>query len=337
MLVYNPDDGLGIGAAYSYTKNDLRRNPFTAKHNIKAMYFTATNGINASYAGEFAHIFNNVNLGIKAGYTSPYYTNNFFGLGNDTENNTDLPMDYYRVRIRNAYFAPSLIYRGYYGSIISFGLQYENIEVTDNEDRFINTAGVNPNVFDEKVFYSAEASYAYNNFDNAALPKKGFGFSLTGGYKANFGEDKGFTYIIPELRLTSKLDRGGILVLATKLKAKHIFNNDFEFYQAATIGDMDGLRGFRQQRFSGKTAYYQNTDLRLSLGKLSNGFIPVTWGLYGGFDYGRVWVDGENSDTWHTSQGGGLLFNIAGFTTANVAYFNSKDGGRLNIGLQIAF
>jgi hypothetical protein len=337
MLGYNPDDGLGIGAAYSYTKNDLRRNPFTAKHNIKAMYFTATSGINASYAGEFAHIFNNVNLGIKAGYTSPYYTNNFFGLGNDTENNTDLPMDYYRVRIRNAYFAPSLIYRGYYGSIISFGLQYENIEVTDNEDRFINTAGVNPNVFDEQVFYSAEASYAYNNFDNAALPKKGFGFSLTGGYKANFDEDKGFAYIIPELRLTSKIDRGGILVLATKLKAKHIFNNDFEFYQAATIGDMDGLRGFRQQRFSGKTAYYQNTDLRLSLGKLSNGFLPVTWGLYGGFDYGRVWVDGENSDTWHTSQGGGLLFNIAGFTTANVAYFNSKDGGRLNIGLQIAF
>ena len=337
ILGYNPDDGLAVCAAFSYTKNDLRRNPFTAQHDIKALYYTATSGLNVSYAGEFAHIINHLNLGIVAGYTSPFYANNFFGFGNDTPDNNDLSMDYNRVRIRTTYINPSLIYRGYYGSLIRFGLKYENIEVEKTAGRYIDLAPVNPKVFDEQTFYTAEAAYTYNNFDSAALPKKGIGVSLTGGYKANFTEDKAYAYIIPELRITTKIDRRGILVYATKLKAQHIFNNDFEFYQAATIGDMDGLRGFRKQRFSGKTSYYQNSDLRLSLGKLNNGFIPIAWGLYGGFDYGRVWIDAENSNTWHTSAGGGLLFNIAGFTTANIAFFNSKDGGRLNIGLQIAF
>ncbi|KGO86194.1 hypothetical protein Q765_12845 [Flavobacterium rivuli WB 3.3-2 = DSM 21788] len=60
---------------------------------------------------------------------------------------------------------------------------------------------------------------------------------------------------MPEVRLTTNIDKQGIFVYATKLKAKHIFNNSFEFYQAATIGDGDGLRGFRRERFSGKTSF----------------------------------------------------------------------------------
>jgi hypothetical protein len=338
LVGYNPDDGVGVGAGYSYTKNALRRNPFTAQHSIKAMYYTATNGINISYAGEFAHIFNNVNLGIKTGYTSPYYTNNFFGLGNDTKNyDKDFEKDYNRVRIRTAYFSPSLIYRGYYGSTLSLGVQYENIEVEKTTGRFISEVPVSPKVFDGQGFYGAEASYAYTNFDNTAMPRKGVGFSLTGGFKANTAEPKNYAYIIPELRVTTKIDPRGILVYATKIRAYHIFSNEFEFYQATTLGDGEGLRGYRKQRFSGRTSYYQSSDIRLALGKLSNGFLPIAFGIYGGFDYGRVWVANEHSTTWHTSHGGGLFFNLAGLTTANIAYFNSRDGGRLNIGLQLAF
>jgi len=337
MLGFNPDGGLGIGAGYMYTKNSLRRNPFTAKHNIKGLFYTATSGVNLDYSGEFAHVFQNVNFGVKAGFTSPNFTYNFFGFGNNTPNYKDEGMDYNRVRVSTIYVAPSLIYRGYYGSEAVLTVKYENIDVEKTIDRFIDTAVVNSETFSGQNFYTAEGSYSYNNFDNSANPKKGIGFNITGGYKANFEESRSFGYLISELKLTTKIDKQGIFVYATKFKAKHLFNSEFEFYQAATIGDGDGPRGFRQQRFSGRTAYYQNSDLRIALGKLANGFIPISFGLYGGFDYGRVWVDDDSSRTWHTSQGGGLFFNLAGFTTANVAYFSSKDGGRLNIGLQLAF
>jgi hypothetical protein len=32
----------------------------------------------------------------------------------------------------------------------------------------------------------------------------------------------------------------------------------------------------------------------------------MSFGIFGGFDYGRVWLDGETSNKWHQSVGGGL-------------------------------
>lgn len=337
MLDFNPDDGVGIGAGYSYTVNSLVRNPFTSRHTIKGRFYTATSGLNLDYSGEFANVINDINLGIKAGFTTPYYTRNYFGMGNETPDYDNEGMDYNRIRFRSIYFAPSLIYRGYYGSEIAFTTSYKHLDFEQTPGRYIAIAGVNPQVFDGQDLLTAEASYAYNNFDSNAMPKKGIGASLAFGYTENLTENRGFAYIIPELRVTSKVDRRGILVFATKIKGMHIFNETYEFYQAATIGDGDGLRGYRQQRFSGQSSLYQNTDLRLRMGRLRNGFIPITFGIYGGFDYGRVWQPGEHSKIWHTSQGGGLFFNLAGFTTANVAFFNSRDGNRVSAGLSLAF
>ena len=338
IIASNPDDGLKVGATFNYTKNSLRRNPFTAKHSISAAYITETSGAEISYSGEFANVFNKINLGIDAGYSSSSYTDNFFGLGNETPNfEDDLDLDFNRVRLQTLLLAPSLIFRGYYGSEITLGLSYENIEAEKTIGRFIETAAINPNVFEGQDFFGAEASYHYKNFDNEALPKSGIGFMFTAGYKANFDEERSFSYIIPELRLTTKLDKRGILVFATKLKAHFIFSDEFEFHQAATIGDGDGLRGLRQERFSGKSSFYQNSDFRLSLGRIRNSIIPISFGAYGGFDYGRVWIENDNSSEWHTTPGAGVFFNLAGFTTANLGYFSSDDGGRLNILLSLAF
>ena len=338
IIASNTDDGLKFGATLNYTKNSLHRNPFTAKHSLSVAYVTNTSGIDVDYSGEFANVFDKINLGIKGGYSSSNYTNNFFGFGNETPNfDDDLDLNFNRVRLQTLALAPALIYRGYYGSIIKLGVSYEGIEAEKTPGRFIAVSGVNPNVFEGQDFFGIESSYEYKNFDNPALPKLGIGFKLTAGYKANFDEDRGFSYIIPELRLTKKIDSRGILVFATKLKGHFNLSDEFEFHQAASIGDGDGLRGFRQERFSGKSAFYHNSDVRLSLGKIRNALIPISYGLYGGFDYGRVWVENDSSNEWHTSPGGGVFFNIAGFTTANFGYFSSDEGGRLNILLSLAF
>jgi hypothetical protein len=335
---FDPDNGFGLGAAFTYTKNALRRNPFTAKHSFSAVYFTETSGVDLNYSGEFANILNNVNLGIEAGYNSPSFTNNFFGFGNETENfDGTLDFDFNRVRIQSYGIAPSLIFRGFSGSEIRLGVNYENIEVENTVGRFINMTSVNPMVFKGQDIFGIEGSYEYKNFDNEAQPKSGIGFKITSGYKANFDEDTGFAYIIPELRLTTKIDQRGRLVYATKFKAHFNLSDEFEFYQAATLGDGDGLRGLRQQRFSGKRSYYQNSDLRLSLGRIRNSIIPLNFGVYGGLDYGRVWIDNDTSDKWHITPGGGLFFNVSGFAVLNASYFSSDDGGRLGIGLDLDF
>ncbi len=216
------------------------------------------------------------------------------------------------------------------------GLSYENIEVEETEGRFVETADVNPNVFLGQDFFSVKASYEYENFEGFIAPK-GIGFSVDAGYTANFDEDKGFAYVIPKVKFTTSLIGNGRLVLATKAQGHVNFGDDFEFHQAATLGDLDGLRGFRQQRFSGNQAFYHSTDLRTPIGNVRYMSLPIAFGIYGGFDYGRVWAKGEDSDKWHNAVGGGTYLSLGGEFYLELAYFTSSDGGRFVFGLNIPF
>ena len=335
----NPDDGLKIGFANIYTFNGFKQNPFTQQHTFNAAFYFATNGFDLGYTGEFAHVFGKANLEFDARFTSPNFSINFFGFGNETENfDDDLDLDYNRVKIRKIRVAPSLVWRGKQGSKFRLGASYEAIEVEATEDRFINEFYQANGEETNNDFFGIDGQYTYENKDNAAFPTMGMGTSLHFGYITNTANsEQNFAFIIPSLSLDYKLVPGGRLVLATMWKAHFNIGDNFEFYQAASIGGMDGLRGFRNQRFTGKTAYYQNTDLRLSLTKLKTGLLPLSIGIYGGFDYGRVWLPGQDSNQWHTSAGGGFFFNGADIMTASLALFNSDDGLRFTFGLGFGF
>ncbi|MDO1501645.1 ShlB/FhaC/HecB family hemolysin secretion/activation protein [Winogradskyella maritima] len=338
LLGFDPDDGLGIGARFNYQKNSLVRNPFTDEHHLGLTYFYETSSVNVSYSGEFAYIFNKVNLGIEAGYSSPSYTDNFFGFGNETENfEDDLGRDFNRVRTQRLSFAPSLIFRGYQGSEIKLGVRYDNYEIENTANRFIAQADINPENFEGQNFGSIEASYEYDNLKDAVVSKAGLGFKLTAGFTSNLENSNNFGYLIPEARIATKLDNRGNFILASKVKGHINLGNEFEFYQGATIGGNDGLRGFRNERFTGKQSFYHSTDFRVALGRLRNGIIPITVGAYAGFDYGRVWLQNEDSEEWHTSPGAGMYFKMGGFAALNFAYFDSDEGGRITFGLSLPF
>ncbi|MDC6365501.1 MULTISPECIES: metallophosphoesterase [Flavobacteriaceae] len=336
---FNPDDGFRIGVTDTYTFNGFRQNPFTQQHTFNAAYYFATNGFDVGYNGEFANFFEGVNLEINARFTSPNYAINFFGFGNETENNDDeLDLDYNRVKLRTLRFAPSLVWRGYLGSKTRLGISYENIEVEETVDRFINEFFVENGEENTQSFLGIDAEYSFSNSDSDAFPTLGMEFILHGGYKTNITTSgRSFGYLIPSLSIDHKLCSNGILVLATKVKGHINFGDDFEFYQGASIGANNGLRGFRFQRFTGKSAFYQNTDLRLSFRKQQSGVLPVTPGIFGGFDYGRVWFPGDDSEKWHNSYGGGFFVNGAGIISANFGLFNSVDGMRFAFGLGFGF
>ena len=336
---FNPDDGLRIGFANTYTFNGFRQNPFTQQHTVNGAFYFATNGFDLGYSGEFANVFEKVNLELEARFTSPNFAINFFGFGNDTPNfDDDLELDFNRVKIRQLHFSPSLVWRGFLGSKVKLGVSYENFDVEETEDRFIDGFFTDQGRDTEQDFFGVNASYEYSNSDNEAFPTIGMNIVLEGGYTANISDsDRAFGYFIPSLSFDYKLVSSGHLVLATKLKGHFNIGDDFEFYQAASIGANNGLRGFRFQRFTGKTAYFQNTDLRLSFREQRTGLLPVTPGIYGGFDYGRVWIPDEDSDTWHNSYGGGFFVNGADILSLNVGVFNSSDGIRFAFGFGFGF
>jgi len=338
---FNPDDGLSLGFANTYTFNGFRQNPFTQQHTINGGFYFATSGFDLGYSGEFAHVFEKVNLELEARFTSPNFAQNFFGFGNDTENEDEvnpLELDFNRVKIRQLHFSPSLVWRGFLGSKVKLGVSYENFDVEETEDRFIEGFFTNQGRDTQQDFFGVNASYEYSNADNEAFPTMGMAFSMEGGYTLNLTEtDRAFGYFIPSLSFDYQLVPSGQLVLATKFKGHFNIGDDFEFYQAASIGANNGLRGFRFQRFTGKTAYFQNTDLRLSFRERRTGLLPVTPGIFGGFDYGRVWIPDEDSNTWHNSYGGGFFMNGADVLSLNAGLFNSSDGLRFAFGLGFGF
>lgn len=338
LIGFNPDTGLEIGVADTYTYNGFRQNPFSQQHSFRVGYYFATSGFDLGYTGEFANIFGNANLQIGAEFTSPNFAINFFGFGNETENLDDtLELDYNRVRFGTVKLTPSLVWRGDLGSKVRLGVSYESINVEETDDRFINIFYQANGEETEKNFAGADFEYTYENRDNPAFPTLGMATSLHVGYKTETGGDASFGYVIPSLSFDYKLIPSGKLVLATKWKAHFNIGDEFEFYQAASIGGVDGLRGFRNERFTGKKSFYQNSDLRLSLGKVRTGILPTAFGVYGGFDYGRVWNPNEDSNVWHTSYGGGFFLDASGIASIRAAVFNSDDGIRVSFGLGFGF
>jgi calcineurin-like phosphoesterase family protein len=337
---FNPDDGVKLGAAFSYTKFGFINNPYAQKHGFKGNYYFATEGFELFYNGIFTKALGKWNFEIDARYTTPNFSINYFGYGNETENNDNVfGMDYNRVKIQLFRFAPSLRKLGKNGSDIQIQPFFENIEVEGTNNRFINEPNnVNPKVFDYQQFAGLALKYGYENYDNSSNPTMGMTFSVLANWKTNLTEtNRNFPYLEGAYGISHKLSSNGKLVFGTLLKGKMLLNDNYEFYQGAALGGDYDLRGFRNERFLGKQSFFQSSDLRLSIGKIRQSIVPMSYGILGGYDYGRVWLDGEDSNKWHQSVGGGIWLNGLNAVTARVTYFNCSDGNRIAFGLGFGF
>jgi hypothetical protein len=348
---FNPDDGFKLGLGGLFTKNGYDSETFSSQHSINAHVFFATGGVDFNYKGEFAEIADNVNLGLKARFASHNFATNFFGYGNSTPNfNIDNPdgeeedMDFNRVRQSTYSVGASLIRRGEYGSELSIGVNFESIEIENNEERFINDFFQSDLQPDRDNFINAEFSYGFNNVDEPAFPTLGLDFKLTLGYTSNISNSNDFSYLIPTLGIAYRLGSSGHLVLASRVEGYLNFGDGFEFYQAPSLGANNGLRGYRNERFSGKRSFFHSTDLRYNLKRLSTSIVPIEYGVYGGFDYGRVWVDDDlvgnsefNEDALNTSVGGGLFVNMVDMLSLNIGLFTSDDSMRFSFGFGFQF
>ena len=340
VIGFNPDDGVKLGAVAGYTVNNFNRRPYSQKHTVKANYFFATNGFELAYRGNFMNVASKWNIGLEARFTSPNFSINYFGLGNETKNFDDgLGMDYNRVKLQIFRVAPSLFREGKNGSYMELKMPFETIEVDGTNNRFVNQPGaIADYLFEHRQYGGIEGTYSFENYDNKSLPALGMRFYASGGWKASLDIfERNFAHSETGVTFYQKVSRDERLVFATTVKGKFIFNDNYEFYQGATLGGDADLRGYRRERFTGRSAFYQSSDLRFTLGRWKSSFIPFTYGLLGGYDYGRIWLSGENSDKWHQSAGGGFWLNGADAFTARVTYFQGSDGGRVAFGVSVGF
>ncbi|WP_378185157.1 ShlB/FhaC/HecB family hemolysin secretion/activation protein [Aquimarina sp. W85] len=333
-LGYNPDDGFFLGAVNTYTNNGFNGNPFRYQHKIGANYYFLLKGIELSYKGEFANIFPQWNFEVEGYFTNELFANNFFGFGNESVNtDDDNGLSFNRARMQQIKFSAGIRHRS-----ITLKALYESFSVKEEQDRYFTEQNINPLAFDQQQYVGSEAGLYYYNQDAKDFPTEAVYFGIKGGYKANIAEsDNQFGYVSLKLGASHKLIRSGHLVLGTTLEGKTNIGDNYLFYHAPSIGGNNGLRGFRNERFSGKAYFYQSTDLKLRVKRFITAVAPITFGVYGGFDYGRVWVNNDDSNTLHTSQGGGLWISGLNALAFNIGVFNSEETNMVQVGFGFGF
>ncbi|MDT0644257.1 metallophosphoesterase [Zunongwangia sp. F363] len=337
---YNPDQGFKIGMETVYSVYGFKRNPFTSRHTLGGGIYFATGGFDLNYQGEFANIIGNYNLQVGAHFTSPNYSTNFFGFGNETTNYEDSRgMDYNRVRISRIGADFGFVNSTPFGSYFAWMANFEAVKVDATPERFVTeNYPEDANFFDWNYFGGLDATYKYESYDNRLNPTRGMRFVLNLGGKMNTAQtDKHFGYFKPYLGFYNALTRNRKVVLKTHVQAHMNIGDDYEFYQAAQLGGDSGLRGYRQERFTGKTAFATGGDLRYSFDQFKTGFLPFQIGIFGGYDLGRVWNDFEDSSRWHDSYGGGLWINSADAINGTFSLFSGSEGARFSFGLDFRF
>jgi len=106
---------------------------------------------------------------------------------------------------------------------------------------------------------------------------------------------------------------------------------DFPYQEAAVLGGSGDLRGFPEERFSGDASLFFNSELRLHMGTLPV-ILPGSWGAMASTETGRVWLDGEDSNRWHGTYGGGLWVSIIDTFTLTMSVARSDEGTRFLYG-----
>lgn len=339
---YNPDDGFRLGISYTKTTNGFQRNPFSQQHAFKGRYDFATNGFSLRYDGEFANIMNDWNLHLGGRLTTENFTENFFGYGNETPNNDDeLGMDYNRVKTSIMEASVGILKKGSFGSDYGIKAILEGIRVDDTPDRFITENTIqdtNSGFFERRFFGGLEARYNYESFDSRTNPKKAMTFMAQIGGKTEFTDTKyTFGYLNSELGFYNSLNTNQTLVLKTDVSTQIRVGDDIIFYQAANLGGNNGLRGFRNERFTGKNSLVGSADLRFSFPQFKTKTLPLQIGIFSGADLGRVWIKGAFSDKWHNDYGGGLWVTAADTLSGTFNFFNSNEGFRFSFGFGMNF
>lgn len=320
---YNSDDGFTIGLGLLYKRQQWGKVPFGWEQQLAVTYATGTGALGFNYSGLFRNTFGKWDLDLKAFYKGPRYTFFYYGMGNETdvdENNRS----FYRVKANDFYLSPG-ISRTWRSNYLRFGLQYESVEILRDQNKFItrHPSNVDQSVFDVKDFVGINGKWEFFNAGFRGYPTNGFRLNSGFSFMNNLDNtDRQFLNLNGSAAYYHTFFKK--LTFAHRTGAATNFG-EYDFYHATALGLDHNLRGYWKSRFSGKTSFYQNTELRLALAQLKGYYVRGTLGVYSFLDDGRVWVKDDNSSKMHVGYGGGIYFLPYNASALTLFYSSSEE------------
>ena len=330
----NSDDGFLFGGGFRFLRQKgFRQEPYSAMYQLMLTHSFSTDAFKLAFHSEWIRAIGKADIVLSTQVNKPNNTINFFGLGNETEYVKSNGIKYYRTRFSTYELAPALRWRGKKDWSVSVGpaLQYYDYEADDNKGRFINQQSLigtydSTTIDKSKLHLGGKLNFTYDNRKGAILPTSGILVSATlTAYKGTGDYTRDYGQFTPEFSFYQSLNAARTLVISDRIGGIVSLGHP-AFYQAAFLGGQGNLLGYRQYRFAGRNAVFNNFELRLKLADVSSYIFPGELGLSGFFDIGRVWAYNDQSDTWHNGQGGGIYYAPAQLVVFKLIAGHSDEG-----------
>ncbi|MBP6588982.1 MAG: BamA/TamA family outer membrane protein [Chitinophagaceae bacterium] len=349
-LGFTPDDGLFIGPTFKYIRHGFRKSPYKSLHQFKGLFAFSTKALRITYNNEFIGVLGRrTDLTTEIDYRGPNnFTTNFFGYGMNSVYDESKPGQFRFYRVRYDLGDIALFIRHRFSDKVTFSIgpnfQFFHYDSTDKFNKIRNVevsppAGLTSSVNQRQSYFGVKAMFMVDTRDNPAMPSKGIfwntSFRYLAGNKSSYDHisniNTDFSFFLPLAK--------DWLVWAnrTNFGANLVKGMDFEFYQAQSLGNNETLRGYRRERFSGKSAFSNQTELRWKWANLKTYLFPASIGMYAFVDVGRVWVDNDNVSKMATGYGGGIWFSPLRKFVLNAGVGVSSEDMLISAGLFFKF
>ncbi|RRN76537.1 hypothetical protein EIM50_24180, partial [Pseudoxanthomonas sp. SGD-10] len=201
------------------------------------------------------------------------------------------------------------------------GVEYVNI-LQQDEPTFLNEFGINNATYD--WFFKADAYLDIDFRNDIIIPRHGWRWTASATYNQQKDHEK-YKHLKLYTDISSYFTPAGKFPVTLALRAgASTVVGDYNFYHASSIGNYKTLRGFRAQRFSGRSALYGNAEVRIPVTKIRSYLIAGDCGLYGFYDIGKV--DLHQKGTWHKGYGPGIWLNLFDNLLLSLGSGFSKEG-----------
>jgi hypothetical protein len=311
-IAYNAEDKLMVGIGFDRIRHGFKKLPYATRQRLTTLYAPSSGSIRAAYTGEFNEVIAGNDLVLKANFARPVL-NNFFGIGNETQNIKG--RDFYRVRYNFA--EGDVLLRKRMNEYLNFTLgptiyHYWN-HPDDNRNKILENPSLvgldSVSVFTSKTYAGGKMQMLINNIGNELFPTRGIVWNteLSSLYGLNV-RSKPLTKIVSDMTVYGAITDPAKFVGILRVGGGHIFNDNYEYFQALSLGQNNFLRGFRKNRYSGSSLAYGSLEVRAQLFQNKAYVLPGPIGLILFNDVGRVWQKNVDSKRWHYSYGGGFYF-----------------------------
>ncbi len=298
---FGPDIGLFIGAGRMLTNYGFRKDPYASRHHVRAGFATGPKTYRVDYRGEFRRE-NSRTYPALLVRASGVDVISFHGFGNEIP--APGANEFYRVTQDAFGLNPSLAFGLGERTTFQIGPFLKYASTDDRPERFLATLG---DVYGSGNFGEIGGALAlrHDSRDRENAATRGVFLEVGGSvvppvwdvdsiYGTVHGEARTYLSVAAPLDPTLALRAGG---------KKHW--GRYPFFNAAFIGGASTVRLGRINRYAGDASAYASAELRLALARFDL-VLPTQLGVFGLADAGRVFVEGESSDKWHTVVGGGV-------------------------------